>query len=209
MNENLENEMADFRQEITDDLGRRRKHEASWWHWVSATSKGKILILGAVGVFLLILFIALFSGGSSELPQEDLSSIQARLNQLEQRIARLEGMGDRIVFLEQQEKQLQQSMAETEESGRSLTLRLDKLAHQVDGLQKRVSSLSAETEAPLTTKRKPFAPAKGRYHEVHPGETLYRIARQYATSVAELCRLNNMTLNDLIFPGQKLLVPLP
>jgi len=68
MNENLDNEMADFREEIADDPGHRRKHKTSWCHGVSAASKGKTLILGAAGVCLLILFIALFSGASSGLP---------------------------------------------------------------------------------------------------------------------------------------------
>ena len=167
----------------------------------------KILILGGVGiVVLLIIVIALFSGFGNGLSTEDLASIQARFNQLEERMKRLEGMEDKIVFLERQEKGLQQYIAETDRSGRSLTKRLDKLTQKLDQLEKTMASLPAKTETPLIMQRQPFSLDKGQYHEVRSGDTLYWIAQQYGTSVEELCSLNHITPNQVIYPGQRLLV---
>ncbi|MFB0520243.1 MAG: hypothetical protein ACETWD_02305, partial [Desulfatiglandales bacterium] len=136
MNDNLDNEMKEFGEEIADGLGYTRKDEAVRRRRTSIalTSQRKILALGGAGILLLIILIALFSRGGNKLPPEDLPSVQVRLNQLEERISRLEGMKDKIVFIEQQEKELQQSIAEAEKSGRSLTARLDKLTQKVDGL---------------------------------------------------------------------------
>jgi len=69
-----------------------------------------------------------------------------------------------------------------------------------------VTPLPGKTKAPLAIQRKTFPLAKGRYHEVRRGDSLYRIALQYGTSVDELCRLNNMSRNQVIYPGQRLLV---
>lgn len=208
MNENPDDEMKQFREKVADDLGYSRKERTIRWRAASLAFKAhrKTLIAGA-GILLLIILIALFSGGGDELSSEDVPSIQLRLNQLERRIARLEGMEELVVFVEQQEKQLQQSMAEAEQSRASLSVRVDKLSQKVDGLQNRMASLAAETGPAPTIKRRPFSLPESRYHEVRPGDTLYRIARQYGTSVGELCRLNNMTSDQRIYPGQSLLVP--
>ena len=149
----------------------------------------KILILGGVGiVVLLIIVIALFSGGGNGLSTGDLTSIQASLNQLEKRLTRLEGVEGRIASLEKQEKEM------------------DKLSQKADQLEKRMASAPAKIEAPYPIQRMPLPPATERYHEVRPGDILSRIAQKYGTSVEELCRLNNMSPNQVIYPGQKLLV---
>ncbi|CAN2044685.1 hypothetical protein GMMP1_1420006 [Candidatus Magnetomoraceae bacterium gMMP-1] len=45
-----------------------------------------------------------------------------------------------------------------------------------------------------------------RYHEVRAGETLYRIGLRYGISVKKLRKLNNLSENIPIRPGQRLLV---
>ena len=44
------------------------------------------------------------------------------------------------------------------------------------------------------------------YHEVQPGETLYRISRRYNISVDSLRRMNGLSEKAAIHPGQKLKV---
>jgi LysM repeat protein len=202
MNENLDNEMKESRGKIADDIGYASKDENHRRPKASFAFKPqKKILIGGAGILLLIILIALFSGRGDELPPQDF-----RLNQLEEKITRLEGIRDTIVFLEKQGEELQQSVAEARKSARSLTLRLDKLSQNVDRLQKGVAPLPGKTKAPLAIQRKTFPLAKGRYHEVRRGDSLYRIALQYGTSVDELCRLNNMSRNQVIYPGQRLLV---
>ncbi len=206
MNENLDDEMKEFEEQIADDLGYTRKDENPRRRKsiLDFKPQRKTLILGGAGILILILLIALFSAGDNKLSTGDLSSIQIRLDQLENRLTHLEGMEVRIASLERQEKGLPQSMADR--SGKSLTQRLDKLTQKVDQLETIVASAPAKTETPYPIQRRPLPPDKGRYHEVRSGETLYRISRQYGISVDKLCRLNNLTPEQAIHPGQKLLV---
>ena len=83
----------------------------------------------------------------------------------------------------------------------------------VDILVKRSASnpnsaklIKAVTQAATVMQKEPMSPGKERYYEVRQGDTLYRIAKQHGISVDELCRLNTITTNDPIHPGQKLLV---
>lgn len=50
-------------------------------------------------------------------------------------------------------------------------------------------------------------PATRRLHTVSSGETLYRIATNYGTSVAALTSANNLADAGLIYPGQQLVIP--
>lgn len=52
----------------------------------------------------------------------------------------------------------------------------------------------------------PLATCIGNYHIVQSGDTLWSIARQHNTTVAELKRLNNLT-GDLLSVGQQLILP--
>jgi LysM repeat protein len=59
---------------------------------------------------------------------------------------------------------------------------------------------------PVSTIPKEAGEHNPRYHEVKQGETLYSIARHYDISVNEICRRNNLTQNQIVQPGRKLLV---
>ncbi|MCK8817040.1 L,D-transpeptidase family protein [Natroniella sulfidigena] len=45
------------------------------------------------------------------------------------------------------------------------------------------------------------------YYTVQPGDTLYQIAKKFNTTVQELVRLNNLTDQNLIYPGQRIKIP--
>ena len=208
MNQNLDKEMKQFGEEIADELGYTPKVKNMRRHRAPRNSQPqrKILILGGAGVLLLIILIAIFFRSGNELSTEDLPTIHARLSQLEKRLTRLEGMEDRIVFLDKQERELLDYVAETDKSGKYLAERLDELTQKVNRLEERMAVTPANTETSLTVQRKVFPLIKGYYHEVRHGETLYGIAQRYGTSVEELCRLNNIIPKQAIYPGQKLLV---
>ena len=230
MSENLDKEIKEIRKEIAADLGYRRKDKTFRHRRVSLDLKShrKALILGGVGLLLMIVLIALFSGHSNKVFTENpaFGEKRARLSQLEETITRLEEIEKAIILLEDQGKELRQSLEEMGRTGRTLRQGPDELSQVDDKLQERMTSDTAKTEAPRTRQRIPIAPTierndtqaprtikrmlfslpKRRYHEVRPGESLYWIAQQYGISLDELCRLNYITPKQLIHPGQKLLV---
>jgi LysM repeat protein len=53
----------------------------------------------------------------------------------------------------------------------------------------------------------PEPPAGGEIYIVKEGDTLYSIADQFNVSIGEIIQLNNIPRPDLIYPGQRLLIP--
>jgi LysM repeat protein len=208
MDNNIDNEMEGFKEQITDNMRYSLDDEDVSRHraFLDFASQRKTLILGGIGVLLLIVLIALFFGGSDTLSKKDLASFKARLDQLEDRLTRFEGVEIRVASLEKKEKELEQSLAEADRSKRLLTQQYTTLNQRLDSLQKTKTLVPAKSKAPIAPKKKPPTLGKKRFHEVRPGDTLYRIANKYGISIEELCRLNNISQNKIIQPGQKLVV---
>jgi LysM repeat protein len=65
--------------------------------------------------------------------------------------------------------------------------------------------VAREEPAPAPEEPAETAPASETHHTVRSGESLWTIARQYNTSIAEIRRLNNMS-SDNLRPGQRIRV---
>ena len=219
----LEKEISELRKEIADELGYTRKDRIARRRavFLALGHYRKILILGGACLVLLIAFFALYSGTGNKRPPDKVNPApRATLSQLEQKIARLEGIGKKIELLEARDRELNKSLAELNRMERLLNQRVERLTQVVDDLQNSMSLLSGRTEqtptapaedrsyveAPPTITRMPFSLPETRHHEVRPGDTLYSIAQRYSLTVDELCRLNKMTPRQIIHPGQELLV---
>lgn len=137
---------------------------------------------------------------------EQRSSIQPRIDRIEERLERLEGMYERIVQLEKQEENLKKSIAKLDRSGQSLAKRLENVSQEVKTLRKTPVPVAVKTEPPRADEKKRAPEAKRRYHVVSSGDSPYGIAQKYGISVAELLRLNNLSTKQLIYPGQKLFI---
>ena len=181
MNEDKNEAAQEFMEEIVDDLGYTPKSGKNHISGPSVDQRSvpKFLIPGGIGIVLLIAVTVLFLIDRNGNSTEDLATIQAGLNRLEERVARLEGLEKlegRVARLEKEEKQRQT---------------------QAQKLTSRRAASSAKTPAPKVRQR---------YHTVRSGESLYTIARKYGISTDKLCKLNNITPKKPIQPGQKLLV---
>jgi len=229
VNNYLEKEISELRKEIADELGYSRKNKTARPRQISRALKpyGRILLFGGAGLILVVVLLALSSGGRNKrAPHNITAGNEATLGQLEQRIAGLEGIVKKIDLLETRSRELQKSLADMNRTETLLSRRVDQLDKLVEELQKNMASGSAPIEAPsseqekpivtteksqysgapATIRRMPFSLPKSRYHQVRPGETLYSIAQQYSLTVDELCRLNDMNTTQVIHPGQELLV---
>ncbi|GBD08061.1 Muramidase-2 [Candidatus Thermoflexus japonica] len=61
--------------------------------------------------------------------------------------------------------------------------------------------------APAPTSTPPPSSPSGITHVVQPGETLFRIALRYGTTVEAIVQANNLINPDFIVPGQRLVIP--
>lgn len=210
MDQNLDTEMKDIRKEMGGGMGRTQKKYKNIRRRRSPIGfrpQKWALILGGAGVLILILVFALFSGRGNRDATENFISIQARLDLFEKRFIQIEEAEKKIARIEGQFKRIQQSMSKFDRSRSSLREQLSKLNQTIDRLQKRTASFAAKTEAPRAGQKKAISPDKRLYYEVRRGDSLYRIAKKYGISLNELRRLNNITQNQHIYPGQKIFLP--
>jgi LysM repeat protein len=209
MNEDhFERRMDEFEEAIDESMGYSPNDESIMPRksFLDFMPQRKTLLLGGAGILLLVILFALFSGGSSELSKKDLIAISTRVDLLEKRLTRLEEVELRIATLQKQGNMLQQSMGETDRSIKSLTQRVDTLTQKPELGEKGTVAVTKATKAPAVITGKPDSPDERRVHEVRRGENLYRISLKYGLTVDELCRLNNITPSQAIYPGQKLII---
>ena len=164
--------------------------------WDDSNTWRRALVLGGIGVLILITaFVLAFKAHRG---------IMAELNATKLRLQKLEENFPQLV---RQTIKLQQSVSKLQESGGSLTKRVVQLSQEMDQLKKETAGIREKIDATRTVEKKPEVQAKPRYHVVARGETLYRIAKQYGTSVDELRRINLIKPNQVIKVGQRLLIP--
>jgi len=192
------NEAAqEFMEEIVDDLGYtpkggRNQRSVST---VDPSPVPKFLIPCGIGIVLLIAVIAFFLLGRRGDNAEELASIQAGLNRLEERMADLTTLEERMSRLE--------GLKGLKGLG-GLEDKVIRLEREAKRLEQEINKIAARE---VTSAPKQAAPeVKQRYHTVRSGESLYSIAKKYGISTERLCQLNKITPKKSIRPGQKLLV---
>ncbi|MFO7602106.1 MAG: LysM peptidoglycan-binding domain-containing protein [Candidatus Desulfacyla sp.] len=186
MNQDRNEAAQEFMEEIVDDLGYKPKNGRNQDSGSTVRrSASTSLIPWGIGIILFVALIAVLVMNGNGDSTEELASIQAGLNRLEERMTRLEGLKglkelggleDRIIRLEKEEKRLRQEVKQ--------------IARQ----------------DVTSTPKKADPEVKQRYHTVRSGESLYTIAKKYGISTDILCKLNKITPKEPIRPGQRLLV---
>jgi len=157
------------------------------------------IIAASAGVFILtVILIVVWVNSNKKSTAVELNTIKLKINMVEGRLS----------HLEKEIPELQASVTKRQEPQGFLTQRLNALSMQVNQLENQVSSAAGGVRVPNSVQPSPVTQDKGRYHEVKPGETLYRIAKTYGFSVDKLCRLNDISPDDVgdIQPGRRLLV---
>jgi len=141
------------------------------------------LTLVGTGLILLAVFFTLIHIIGQNAFKEELASIQTKLDTLEKQSSILSnGMEEINASLEEQRRIVQTYFS-----------------------KKNPPSMALQ-DTPLNLKKGILLDGKRRFHEVRPGESLYGIGKHYGISVDSILRLNNLSPNQPIHPGQKLLV---
>jgi LysM repeat protein len=168
----------------------------------------KSLILAGGGALILIILLLVFFGGGDKGSSKEVSTIKSRLDRIEKRLSRIEGVEQKISSLESQIKAFQGSLAKLESSTRAVRDQTERLGQRVEEQMKKIASapaLDKQQAQPPTPQKKPLH-ANERLHLVQPKEPLFGIAKKYNLTVSELRQLNNLSKQDMIQPGQRLIV---
>ena len=221
MNEHDENES--FYRDAIDDMEAERyqlEDPMTFWNAEKKTLWKKMLgrtetpfVLMGVGlVVVIIVFFAIYPRGKDTDALPGSAEMADRLQQIEDKIAGMEATLKGLAALEQDMQPVKKAVLRLDAADASLSARLDSVDDALASLQKKMEGVagktSAETKPPAastpadTTKTVP----RSAYYEVQKGDTLYSIGRRYGVTVDVLRKLNGLSDQDAIQPGQELKV---
>lgn len=197
--ESSDEEAEAYYEEEYSPLGVKKTGAAS----SAARRGGSFIIWIPVVVILLVLVYFFLPMGQGSREQTQLKALEDRLDQVEKRMLKLEGLGERVVNLEKILKDkgtLEKQLARLEAS---LARRMDQVDKELIQMRKKVAAggsknVSTQPVAPQTKATT--------YHIVKKGDTLYSIGRRYGLSIDHLRKINKLDKNSVIYTGQKLAV---
>ena len=169
------------------------------------TSKFAIPLVGVCLLAIIVVIVISIQWSDDRTVEDEIRKIDTRLNNLEERLKRIEGIEKRTSLLDQQRTKFEISLMNRLESLEALvTIRKKPDVEKPDNLHREAmvskpASTGVKVEGHEREKRV-------QYHQVQAGETLYRISLKYHLSVDELRGLNNIGPESLIYVGQKLRV---
>lgn len=164
------------------------------------------VMIGAGVIVLIALLLVLFSGSRAKVDTGQIKALESKVNRLEVRIANLEANSKQIPALARQGKTLAQLKKQLNRVESSVAERMNAMATDLDSLKEKATAVRTKKIPAPETSQTPAGGEAGQYHEVRPGENLYRVGLQYGLKVNELLRLNNLEPGAVIRPGQKLKV---
>lgn len=176
-----------------------------------------VLIAGG-GLLVAVIVVLMFLSGSPKSTEKDqLKSIETRLKQIEEKLAKLEWIDTGMARLDRKEKDFATLAERMTQMESSMNRRIDQLGKEAVRPAAKHEPATAKTEsAPprpeaAPAKSAPAAPkaekdSKAKVHVVEKGETLYGISRRYGIPAEQLFKLNQLSPKDPIRPGQKLIL---
>ena len=170
-------------------------------------------VIGGLGlVVLVVMFVIILSRPKNIVDQEYLQSLEARMQQLEKKLATIGVIDQTIERLGRQEQHLDRVDKKTDRFESTVTTQIDQIIKELGALHQKISRLSATAgpQSKTADKKQTAASKKAefatQFHKVQAGETLYSISRRYGLSVEQLRTYNDLAANAAIYPGQKLKV---
>lgn len=229
MNENEEN--GSFYRDMIDDLEEENypledpptfwnAEKKTLWERIRGRSETPFVLIGIGLVLVVAAFFMFFPRGGESDALLDADGLSDRLQQIEDRIGAMETAMKELSFQKEDMELVKKAVLRFDETDASMSARIQSLAEDLASLQKEMEGINKPLPAsPKTSAEAPAAPKtsaeasvaqktetapQAAYHEVSSGDTLYSIGRRYGVSVDEIRKLNGLSAQDAIHPGQKL-----
>ena len=175
-----------------------------------------VLIAGG-GLLVAVIVVLMFLSSPKSAEKDQLKSIETRLKQIEEKLAKLEWIDTGMARLDRKEKEFAGLAERMTQMESSMNRRIDQLGKEAVRPAAKQEPATAKTEsAPprpeaAPAKSAPAAPkaekdSKAKVHVVEKGETIYGISRRYGIPAEQLFKLNQLSPKDPIQPGQKLVL---
>lgn len=179
----------------------------------------KPVLIGGGILLVAVIVILMFLSSAPKTAERDLiKSLETRLKNIEEKLAKLEWIDTGMARLERKEKEMASISERMVQLESALTKKVDQLSRDVSKPAAKPAEPAAPkpeggVHKPEPVVQKPAAPtraekdSKARMHAVQKGETIYGISRKYGIPADQLMKLNKLSPNDPIKPGQQLMLP--
>ena len=156
------------------------------------------LTIGGAGIVLIVILLVVFlSGPKNTVGNRQLQSLEAKIEQLEIKLASFDAIDQALERLGKQEQNLNLISERFDRFNSTVTTQIDQIIKELSVLYQK----SSQAPRPAKTVQKE---TKAKFHQVRPKETLWGISRRYGLTLDQLANYNNMDPNATLQPGQKL-----
>jgi LysM repeat protein len=170
------------------------------------SEKNPLARFGMGFLILIILLILLFARNRSAELENRIGVLENRVKNFEETVFNMETVDEKVAQIWEQAQTVEQFKERFDRSEAALTSRMNQIVKNFDRLQKQMAELRIQKAKSSETAKVSKKTDGNRYHIVKPGETLYKIGRQYGLTVKKMRLLNKLGDGDAIYPGQSLLI---
>ncbi len=175
-----------------------------------------VLIAGG-GLLVAVILVLMFLSSPKSTEKDQINKIEARLKEVEEKLAKLEWIDAGMARLDLKEKEFAALTDRMTQMESSTNRRIDQLSKEIvrptaksEPATVKTGSASPKPEA-APPKSAPVSPkaekdSKAKIHVVEKGETIYGISRRYGIPAEQLFKLNHLSPKEPIHPGQRLVV---
>ncbi len=216
-------EKESFYRDTIEDMGSEKYHledpmtfwnaeKKSLWKKILGRSETPFIIMGIGLLVIVVIFFSVYPKNSGQNASPETAGTTDRLQQLEDKMSGMQTQLEGLSQVEQDMELQKKSVARLDSTDASISLRVDRVAEELEALQKEVETIKSKTStetkstAASSQAQKPKTGSQAGDYEVRKGDTLYSIGRQYGVSVETIRKLNGLSAQDTIQPGQKLKV---
>ena len=162
-------------------------------------------IISAAGFLVLVIFgIAILSRTQDLAEYDQLRSLESRLEQLENRLAGVDGASPQTSVAFSPEKQFDRLATRLDGLEADFNSKMDQILKTLESRKAPLIQQSVPAAKAPQPEKKEEKAAKPKTHKVRAGETLYGIGQHYGITVDQLRALNDLGPNAKIYPGQDL-----
>ena len=152
--------------------------------------------IGGVGLIMIVILIVIFlSGPNDAVDSNQLQSLEAKIEQMEKKLASFGSMDQALDRVGKLEQNLSLVSERLDRLNSTITTQIDQIIKELGALYQK----SSQPPQPVKTVQKE---TKSNVHQVRPKETLWGISRRYGLTLDQLRRYNNMGPNVTLQPGQ-------
>ena len=156
------------------------------------------LTIGGAGLVLIVILLVVFlSGPKNTVGNRQLQSLEAKIEQLEIKLASFDAIDQALERLGKQEQNLNLISERFDRFNSTVTTQIDQIIKELGALHQK----SSQAPQPAKTDQKQ---TKAKFHQVRAKETLWGISRQYGLTVNQLRSYNNIGSKATLQPGQRL-----